>query len=378
VSFLELFYDLVYVVVVAQAGRHLATHVSWVGVLDFAFVFGLVWIAWVNGAIYHELHGRADGRTRTFVFLQMILLAILAIFTEQATGADGAQFAAGYFAFLVVLTYLWYSVRRQDDETFRPLTTPYLVGMMVSAVVVGASVFVPSGVRTSMWGFLVVGWVVLVILLGRSVNEQSALVASESMIERFDLFTIIVLGEVVAGVVSGANDVTRTPRVIVTAVIALAIGFAYWWTYFDFAGDRPVRDGRGPFAAWVLGHLPVTMGIAASGAAAVGLIEASGESRTPAPVAWLLASSVAVSLLALIVIMASLQDRARLARVYQPLSVALVVGAAVILATAMLRPTPWLLATLLVAALLAVWLFAILRWTATTAPDEPIPTLERG
>ena len=49
VSFLELFYDLVYVVLIAQVAHTLAEDVSWSGVLDFAVVFGLIWIGWFNG-----------------------------------------------------------------------------------------------------------------------------------------------------------------------------------------------------------------------------------------------------------------------------------------------------------------------------------------
>ena len=45
VSFLELFYDLVYVVVISQATRHLAGDVTWAGVGRFAVVFGLIWLA---------------------------------------------------------------------------------------------------------------------------------------------------------------------------------------------------------------------------------------------------------------------------------------------------------------------------------------------
>ena len=50
-------------------------------------VFGLIWLAWINGAAYHDLHGRAEGRTRAYVFLQMGVLALLAVFTGEATGS---------------------------------------------------------------------------------------------------------------------------------------------------------------------------------------------------------------------------------------------------------------------------------------------------
>jgi hypothetical protein len=91
VSFLELFYDLVYVVVISQAARHLSRDVTWGGVGRFAVVFGLIWLAWINGALYHDLHGRAEGRTRSYVFLQMGVLALLAVFTSQATEATAPR-----------------------------------------------------------------------------------------------------------------------------------------------------------------------------------------------------------------------------------------------------------------------------------------------
>ena len=86
VSFLELFYDLVYVAVIAQAAHHLAEHVSVRGFVEFAVVFALIWIAWVNGSVYLELHGREDGRTRTFVFVQMGIVAMLAGAAPRTTG----------------------------------------------------------------------------------------------------------------------------------------------------------------------------------------------------------------------------------------------------------------------------------------------------
>ena len=84
VSFLELFYDLVYVVLIGRTTHHLAVHVDGRGVAEFAVVFGLIWLAWFNGTLWHELHGREDGRSRNYIFLQMGLLALLAVFAGEA------------------------------------------------------------------------------------------------------------------------------------------------------------------------------------------------------------------------------------------------------------------------------------------------------
>jgi low temperature requirement protein LtrA len=114
VSDLELFYDLVYVAVIGQAAHHLAEHVSARGLAEFAVVFALIWIAWINGSLYLELHGREDGRTRSIVFVQMGILALLAVFTAEAADGSGWGFAVVYATYQVVQTWLWYSVWRQD------------------------------------------------------------------------------------------------------------------------------------------------------------------------------------------------------------------------------------------------------------------------
>lgn len=379
VSFLELFYDLVYVVVVAQAAHHLAGHVSWGAAGQFSIVFGLVWIAWLNGASYHDLHGHDDGRTRTFVFLQMGILALLSVFTANATGEDGTAFALTYCAFLLVLTWLWYSVRRRDDDRFRSRTAAYLAGLAITIAAVGVSAFTSDAARVSIWAAVVVGWVVglLVIMWSAGVADNSGVEGTESIIERLDLFTIIVLGEVVVGVVSGIAEAGRTSIAIVTGMLGLMIGFAYWWTYFDFVGSRRVRVVRGSFAIWLLGHLPITMSIAASGAVLVSLIDHAGDDHTPFVTSMLLAVTVAVGLLALVVTMTSLNDWQRLSRVYHPVAWALGVAAIGALVAGWLQLVPWLLAAVLVAELMAVWFFAIFRWLATTGPDEPIPALHR-
>ncbi len=55
-------------------------------------------------------------------------------------------------------------------------------------------------------------------------------------------------------------------------MIGLMIGFAFWWTYFAFVGDRRPRTDGGRLTYWMFGHLPVTMSIAATGAAMVSLV----------------------------------------------------------------------------------------------------------
>jgi low temperature requirement protein LtrA len=374
VSFLELFYDLVYVAVIGQASHHLAEHVSARGLAEFAVVFALIWIAWINGSLYLELHGREDGRTRSIVFVQMGILVLLAVFTGDAANGDGWGFAVVYASYQVFQTGLWYTVwcqDRRDHPEFVPTTAGYVVGTGVSVVVILASAILPATPRLVVWAGLAVAWVVGIALAARRSRAGLGLAPTDSLVERFGGFTIIVLGEVVLGVVAGLSAAERDAKTIVTGMLALWLGFGFWWIYFDLVGRRLPRANRVALANWVMGHLPITLSITAAGAGMVSLIGHAHDATAPAGTSWLLAGAVAAGLLALIPTGRALADAERLSLVFHPLGLALPGGAAAALLVGWTRPAPWLLALLLVAILSAVWFFAVSRFLRADAWGEP-------
>lgn len=362
VSFLELFYDLVFVVVISRATHALALDVTWEGAGEFAVLFGLIWVAWLNGTLHHELHGREDGRSRTMVFAQMTVLAVLAVYTGEAGGATATGFAVTYSVLLVVIGYLWWSVRRVDAPEDRDLSTGYVVGIALNVVVMLASAGLPDGWREAVWALVVVAWVVGPTLrmahtggLGASLD----LGLTDSLVERFGLFIIIVLGEVVVGVVDGLSEVDRTPETLGCGVLALMAGFGFWWTYFDALGPRlPRSTGLAP-GVWIYANLPMSLAIAAGGAGMVSLVEHAADAATPAPTAWLVSGSVALFLLAVVVGRATLADDGRPHPPARALSVALVVGALAALAVGAWAPAPWVLAGALALILFTGWGWAV-------------------
>ena len=136
---------------------------------------------------------------------------------------------------------------------------------------------------------------------------------TDSLVERFGLFTIIVLGEVVFGVVEGLSGAERDLKTVGTGMLALGLGFGFWWIYFDIVGGRfPKADGRSCLS-WTLGHLPITMAIAAAAPRSIGLIaHAHDASRARRTTALLLGGAVALGLLAEIPTMRALADADRL------------------------------------------------------------------
>ncbi len=357
VSFLELFYDLVYVVLIAQVSHHLAEHVNWEGVRDFVIVFGLIWLAWLNGTMWHELHSREDGRSRNYIFIQMMLLALLAVFAGDATGDGGVAFAITYAVLFSLYTWQWYTIRRIDDPMYHPMTAQYLAAMLVTVTAVLASALVSNGPRLAIWAALVVLWVVGGYLrMRQDPTGTFSYGLTGSLVERFGLFTIIVLGEVIVGVVEGIGEAEElTTRTVATGVIALTIGFGIWWNYFDSLGRRIPDQGVGRLASWFNVHFPLTMGIAAGGAAMVSLVEHAADPRTPTATAWLLTGSVTIVLASIAAAAQALPDDRFPAGWLRQLIPTFALAAVAILAIGAARPTPIVLVATVSLLLAMTW-----------------------
>ena len=174
--------------------------------------------------------------------------------------------------------------------------------MLFGVVMVGVSIVAPPDWKLWMWAAFAATWLAAVLLavMRRGSAGEVVTVPTDSLVERFDLFTILVLGEVVSGVVIGLAGSDTVTTGIATAVFGMVLGFSFWWLYFDFVGGRkPVTNPRS-FGAWVGGLLPISMAIVAAGAAVVSLVEFSGEPQTPRPTAWLLAGAVSLFLVSLV------------------------------------------------------------------------------
>jgi low temperature requirement protein LtrA len=362
VSYVELLYDLVYVAIIAQSTIALGNNLTLDGFIDFVVVFGLVWIGWVNGSLYLELHGRDDGRTRTYVFIQMAILCLLAVFTQRAAGESGAQFALTYVAFLLVVAWLFFTVRRLDEARVRRVTGTYAIGLVIFALFIFASAFLPPEPRLMVWAAFDVLWIVATVyIVARPRAYSIGLTPTGSMTERLDTFTLIVLGEVVVGVVAGLSVATQDAITVITGIVALIIGLGFWWIYFDIVGGRPSRQSGANVTAWILSHLPITLAIAAAGAAMVSLVVHATEPVTPPATAWLLCGAVAAVLLGEVATVLTFPDAGAAGVRNRLLLGGLTVGAVAALAIGFIPLPPWALAVALNVVLLVTWGIAVSR-----------------
>ena len=362
VGHLELFYDLVVVVLVAQAAQHLAAHLSGRGVGEFAAVFTLVWIAWFNGTLHHELHGREDARGRIMFLLQILALVPLGAFIPEAGGARGRAFAADAAVLFTVVALLWFLAARGDRQPeYRRPSRRYVTGTALCAAVLAASALLPAGPRVLVWGLTGVAYLagLAAVTATASPLQAGALIMTDSLIERFGLLIIIVLGETVTGVVSGLAHSAVDALTLLVALIAVVAGFGAWWTYFDFAGQRPPRRGRPATLVWMVTHLPLTGAVAGMGAAMVSLIQHAHATRTPTATAWGLCTGAAVVLASTALLITCLHPWGHRPGRDRPLFLTCIGASVGCLGIGIARPTPLVLVLAVVVLFGIPWAFAV-------------------
>jgi low temperature requirement protein LtrA len=375
---LELFYDLAVVVLVAQAAHRLAGNLTWGGLGEFAVVFTLVWIAWGNGSLHHELHGHEDARARSTFLLQILLLAAMGAFIPHASGSRGAAFALAAAVLFAVLAGLWLLAARGDRPEYRRASRLFVGGTAVCAVLLAGTALLPASARVPAWGVIDAVYLAgyAVVTLTATPAQASAVVVSDALTERFGAFIIIVLGETLTGVVAGLSSQPVSGLTLAVGLLAVVVGFGAWWTYFDFAGQRLPRTEPGASLQWILGHLPLTGAVAAMGAAMVSLVDHAHDGRTPAATAWVLSGGTAVVLCTTMLIAASLQAWASDRGMYRPLARTCAVAAVLCVGAGAARPAPLILGVVLVVLLSIPWGFVAAR-RLTSETDSP-PSAKTG
>jgi low temperature requirement protein LtrA len=365
VTFLELFFDLVFVVLIAQLAQRLAAHPSWSGVGWFVFLFYAVWSSWINGTLYYDLHGTNDVSVRVFTFLQMLAVAVMAVFVGDVPGDGASGFTLGFAANTLVLVVLWFRTGWHDPH-HRVASVPYSAAYLAAAVLFGLSAAAEAPLIYWLWAIALliegVGQLVAYHLWTPPTDQGGALfAATPSLIERLGLFVIIVLGEVIVGAVNGmANLQPVTGHEIGIGLLGVLVAIGLWWIYFDLVSNHEPTPTRTQL--WLYLHLPLVIAMAAAGAGVLNTVERSMTPPSP-NVRWLLVGAGAVAVASVAALTRTLKVRLSYPVLYRTATGALAGSAMLILSIGV---TGWgakgtlaamvLLLGLPIAAGIAVWL----------------------
>ncbi len=267
---LELLFDLTFVVAVSQAASQfhhaLAEGHVGSGLAAYAAVFFAIWWAWMNFTWFASAYDTDDAPYRLLTLLQMAGVLVLAAGVSAVfERGDFALVVAGYIVMRVAMVAQWVRAAVEHPEGSGGALR-YAVGITV----------VQLGWVARLWAPGAWAWVTFLVLVAAELAVPAWAEYRGSptgwhpghIAERYSLFTIIVLGEVILGSLAAVHSAVAG-RGLSTPVLLIASGglllvFALWWIYFtgSEAGLTTLRTAL----VWGYGHYVVFAALAAIGA----------------------------------------------------------------------------------------------------------------
>ncbi len=101
VSYLELFFDLVYVFAITQISHLILEEMSWQGLAEAAVTFAAVWWAWIYTTWFANWADPERVPVRIALLLVMLASMLMAVALPHAFDGGGQLFAFAYVAIQV-------------------------------------------------------------------------------------------------------------------------------------------------------------------------------------------------------------------------------------------------------------------------------------
>ena len=224
---LELFFDLVFVLVFTQCTSLMVAQPTWSGIGRGMLVLAVLWWAWVGYAWLTSVIDPEEGMVRLAIFVAMGGLLIAALCVPEAFSDRALTFAIAYGVVRAAHIALFVIASRDDPLLRRSVWSLAVSSAIGVGLLIGASVL-DGATQAGLW--------VLAILLdwgGPALFGVAGWrLVPRHFAERHNLIIILALGEsIVALGVGGETDLTA--GVIIAAVLGVALASALWWIYFD-------------------------------------------------------------------------------------------------------------------------------------------------
>lgn len=311
-SWLELFFDLVFVVAIAELAQQLVRDHTLGGFAIFCALFMPVFLAWQGFSFYADRFDTDDVLFRAVMFAAMLAILTLAGQIENvARGHGDVGFVFAYVTLRGLVVGLNLRARRHVPLA-RPLVERYAAGYSAAIVLWLASLLVAPPWRYVIWG-LAVAFEYSIPVLAQHLHSRIPINLLHVR-ERLALFTMIVLGESVVTVGLGTENERWNTGVAFTAALGFVVVASLWWVYFDRGVEEQLGARAGAAELYTRLHVPLLLGLTAVGAGVNLLIEPVG-----AAAAWAFDGGAALFLLCVTVAQAltstGLDRAARAARV---------------------------------------------------------------
>ena len=233
-TWLELFFDLVFVAVIGVVTHDLAHthdgHISLEQLLRFPLVFIPVWWVWMSHTLFANRFDR-DSRSQRLVSLAIMATMIaLSVFAEHSDGEGFLAFALLYGITRLLIAVLYGQAHRQQSHAGSFAREMALITLGGAAISTSAVLF--DGYAR--FGVFYLGLFAEVIAQLAIRHRAHALpIDRPHLVERMGLLAIIILGESIIAIVASLDHGGWDLLDLSSAATGLLLIGSIWWIYFD-------------------------------------------------------------------------------------------------------------------------------------------------
>ena len=279
VTYVELFFDLVFVFAVTQISHTLLAHFTLLGALQVTLLFLAVWWVWVFTSWITNWLNPEKTPVRLLLFAMMLGGLVLSTSIPAAFEARGLWFAIAYAAMQVGKTiFLWVSTPPSRPRT-RMNAIRIAAWLSMSAIFWIAGGVMEGQSRLVLWAIaLVIEYISPAVRFwipryGAS-SVADWMIEGGHMAERCALFIIIALGESIVVIGATFAELTWTAENVLAFISAFVGSLAMWWIYFHVGAEagseqlsKSSEPGRLARLAYTYLHMPIVAGIIVSAVA---------------------------------------------------------------------------------------------------------------
>jgi len=300
-SWLELFYDVFFVVAIGQLAHELGANLSPAGYGVYLVQFIPLFILWL-GFVYYTERFETDGLDHQLAtFAMMFCVTGMAVFAHHGLTQNYGAYISFYVAGRAFTLALWIRAALHNRDTFGVIAHNVIAPPAAGIVLTMLSTLVEGYPRFILLALGLMIEVAFPLLLRNQIDRLPRVSISKTH-ERLGLFTIIVLGETVVGIVAGLTTLDHpTTTDFSRAAKALAIGCYFWWVYYGSLPHREFKQSPRGIVLWAYLHLPIFVAISGVSPAISTALTVTGDGL-PLKFRLILAFSLAVFLVSVALI----------------------------------------------------------------------------
>lgn len=258
-TWLELFFDLSYVIIVAKLADALAEHPSWHGLGVYVIIFIPIYWAWNQFSLYSNQFDNNDYFSK-FLFILAILVSLhMASSFPDMLLRDMDKFVHSYISLHVILLVQWIRVIKHNKKYFRYIDSK-IFELVAVITALTASLFFSFEAQRYFWIGIII-FQVLSPLVNYYYWDDFIPVVRGHIVERFGLFTIILLGESLLVI----TMILEKHPIDILQVVALGffITVILWWIYFEWKFEEANIESPNSFFIFNYIHFFVFVAIGA-------------------------------------------------------------------------------------------------------------------